>query len=37
MILGVILGLLAGPGGLIGLLCLMSKVGGYGWLGFWRD
>lgn len=31
------LGLLAGPGGLVALLCLLSKANGDGWLGFWRD
>jgi hypothetical protein len=33
---GIPLGLVVGAGGLIGLLCLMSRASGDGWLGYWR-
>jgi hypothetical protein len=31
------LGIVAGSGALVLLLCLMSKLSGAGWLGYWRD
>lgn len=36
MVTGIVLGLLTGPGGLCALLCLMSRLTGDGWLGYWR-